>query len=1002
VSILTQLSSLAFKGAALATGGEALGFAADRVGAVLREQFSDQSQRLNRALKTASDRAWRAVELALAGSSWWDKARLSLASAEQRAFREQVQAFLRAHPLDNVDGHGPDFRGQCLAQLQAARKAGLLTRGQVDPDELARRVGDLARFGGDHNALVDAERRSLAEIVAQVRQHGYEALAAYLELRPASGPPVLLAAVRYFFHRELEKDAELFRGLAYARLEGLAEGQSAGFAELAEALEQHGDRLQGLLADVQAVVVQTHADVLDIKGELARQSQSLQELGQAVLGALAQHQLDRRELHGGDSLSVRDESERRLVRELVKRYRALPQQERRRLPALLNAVGKLEVVAGDFAAAQQDFREVATLVAEPSGRAEAAYNAYRAALEQRSWAEALASLQEATKLDAVRFAPFPLDKFEAEKVLGAGGFGVAFLCRNRHSGARVVIKTLRREGLERDLGDIFREAQTLEELEHPAIIRIRDCDYADAAHTRPYIVMDYFAAQNLAEHVEESGPLTTQELMPLARLVAEGLQRAHGRGILHRDVKPANLLVRRTTRGWEVKLIDFGLALHARAVGSTTKASLDHTLAGSSIAGTLDYAAPEQIGKLKGVAVGPCSDVHSFGKTCCFALFGTPQPTFQHWQQIPRELADLLGRCLAEQPRQRPPDFTAVLAELDRLPARERPVAKVVEMAAPEARLVEPPRPRPRRRRDEVERPRSRGAGVAVLVVLLVLGGLGVVVLGGVFMWMSGRGPGGGPSWQPPRLQQAGWPGNEPEVKYEPIPEAEFPQLLDELKGNASADRKRDIAGRLGETEPTRTQKDQHNKARTLRRLLATGGTNQEAVDDAEAKDAILQVSLALDPLTKVGDWKVQRLAARALRRWGTEKNVESLIPLTATIGANGDSVRLEACLALAHIKDPRGARTVAKLLEGNWPPDWGAARQSLIAFGPMAEEFVLPLLKSAASGARPTVLAILEAVGGEKSIEALQPLTTDDAAQKALTVIRARSAKAGKGAAEE
>ena len=94
------------------------------------------------------------------------------------------------------------------------------------------------------------------------------------------------------------------------------------------------------------------------------------------------------------------------------------------------------------------------------------------------------------------------------------------------------------------------------------------------------------------------------------------------------------------------------------------KSSLDRTLAGSSIAGTLEYAAPEQMGKLKGVAVGTYSDVYGFGRTCCFALFGTPQPTFQHWQKLPRGLADLLGRCLSEQPRERPQNFTEVLREL--------------------------------------------------------------------------------------------------------------------------------------------------------------------------------------------------------------------------------------------------------------------------------------------------------------------------------------------------
>ena len=66
------------------------------------------------------------------------------------------------------------------------------------------------------------------------------------------------------------------------------------------------------------------------------------------------------------------------------------------------------------------------------------------------------------------------------------------------------------------------------------------------------------------------------------------------------------------------------------------KSSLDRTLAGSSIAGTLEYAAPEQMGKLKGIPVGPYSDVFGFGKTCCFALFGTPAaaiPLEEHHEQ---------------------------------------------------------------------------------------------------------------------------------------------------------------------------------------------------------------------------------------------------------------------------------------------------------------------------------------------------------------------------------
>src|SRR5206468_916927 len=118
------------------------------------------------------------------------------------------------------------------------------------------------------------------------------------------------------------------------------------------------------------------------------------------------------------------------------------------------------------------------------------------------------------------------------------------------------------------------------------------------------------------------------EAVPLAKLVALGLRAAHGQGILHRDVKPANLLVKRpgepgasaTGGTWQAKLIDFGLAL--RRTGRETLLAATHTITGSSIAGTLEYAAPEQMGKLADVPVGPYSDVYGFARTFCYALFG--------------------------------------------------------------------------------------------------------------------------------------------------------------------------------------------------------------------------------------------------------------------------------------------------------------------------------------------------------------------------------------------
>jgi tRNA A-37 threonylcarbamoyl transferase component Bud32 len=237
-----------------------------------------------------------------------------------------------------------------------------------------------------------------------------------------------------------------------------------------------------------------------------------------------------------------------------------------------------------------------------------------------------------------------------------------------------VVKALVADDLDRDITQVFAEARILEELEHPAIIRLRDCDFVDPVRkARPYLVMDYFEGATLEDYVQEHGSLSAADWLALARPVADGLQAAHAKGILHRDVKPANLLVRREpgTPGdvaprWRVKLIDFGLALRREARHSTVNTGKrDRTILGASIAGTLDYAAPEQMGRLPGVAVGPYSDLYGFGKTCCYALFKTAQPAYQHWRKLPEPVAELIGHCIAEAPDERPPTFAAILDQLE-------------------------------------------------------------------------------------------------------------------------------------------------------------------------------------------------------------------------------------------------------------------------------------------------------------------------------------------------
>src|SRR5262245_47728755 len=199
--ITHNLSALALRqlvGGACSAAGLGPGEAAVAgVVGFLTRHFLDHSQRLTHALQRTNEQAWRALEVALAGESLWDRCKRVLASGEEKAFREQVQPFLAACPLGEL--HGRDaYRQLCLQELRAARKAGLLTDGTLDPAGLARQAGAFARFSNPQ-ALLDAEAQALLQVADDLRSAGHANLSAFVALRPQSGDPILVLAARYFF-----------------------------------------------------------------------------------------------------------------------------------------------------------------------------------------------------------------------------------------------------------------------------------------------------------------------------------------------------------------------------------------------------------------------------------------------------------------------------------------------------------------------------------------------------------------------------------------------------------------------------------------------------------------------------------------------------------------------------------------------------------------------------------------------------------------------------------
>lgn len=675
--IVTKLLALGLR---QVIGDTAMDLAGGVVGLV-RQRFTDHSMALPKALATANDRAWKALAIALAGDQFLDRIRMWFASSDDNGLREQVRRFLDSKPFP-FEGTAADFRQACLADLQKARKTKILTPDptQLDVEEVARQAADFQRFS-DPQKLIEGAKLVVAGLAEDLTAD-YPNLSRLLRQPTHSGPPLLVAAFAYFFRREVETNEELARGLLFEGLQRLSAGQAAAFADVGHVLDALGERFDNLLEQVlaqlgriEAVAVETHGAVLGLRDEMNHQKEQQRGLHKDVEKLLDWVHLLHRELRPADSLSIRGEAERHMVKQVVARYRALPPEQQRQFPALLNALGKLEVAVGEYQDAERDFESVAQQVSDPRAQAAAHLNAFHAALERRGWDKALKELRQAVALGGPQLAPFPIDRYEAERILGAGGFGVAFLCRHRHSKASVVIKALRADDLARDLDTVFEEANVLEQLQHPAIIRLRDCGYVGSDHTRPYLVMDYFDGLTLEAHVRQNGVLTVPECLHVAWQMAQGLQVAHAQQILHRDIKPGNVLIKlsegaRTASSprWQVKLIDFGLALQRQTVRQTVShaEALAHTALGNSITGTIDYAAPEQMGRLPGIAVGPHSDLYSFGKTCCYALFGTPQPGPKQWRHLSEEwLSDLLGDCLAEQPHERPESVTVVLARLD-------------------------------------------------------------------------------------------------------------------------------------------------------------------------------------------------------------------------------------------------------------------------------------------------------------------------------------------------
>jgi WD40 repeat protein/serine/threonine protein kinase len=347
-----------------------------------------------------------------------------------------------------------------------------------------------------------------------------------------------------------------------------------------------------------------------------------------------------------------------------------------------------------------------------------------------------AAQEEATESDAIPAELANHPRYRVVKLLGRGGMGDVYQAEHRLMHRIVALKLIKERCVRNPAAiDRFRrEVRAAARLVHPHIVTAYDAEQAGHLH---FLVMEYVDGVELAEVVKQQGPLPVWEACDYVRQAALGLQHAYEQGMVHRDIKPHNLMVTNVRKGESVrreaasatdaasasttsgvvKILDFGLAsLTAEGIVDTLVDDADATggLAASqltavgTIMGTPDYIAPEQA--IDAHSADIRADIYGLGCTLYYLLAGNPpfqestimgkllahsrqqaQPLSQLRQDVPAELESIVGRMMAKSPDDRfatPAEVAAALAPF----AGVAPASPVQSSAEPRPGLVPPRR----------------------------------------------------------------------------------------------------------------------------------------------------------------------------------------------------------------------------------------------------------------------------------------------------------------------
>lgn len=268
-----------------------------------------------------------------------------------------------------------------------------------------------------------------------------------------------------------------------------------------------------------------------------------------------------------------------------------------------------------------------------------------------------------------------LGHYRLLEMIGRGGMGTVYRAEHIYLRRQVALKVLNRAtmGGARLLHRFSSEARVIALLQHPNLVTCFDAGRSDRPATlggpQDYFVMEFIPGQDLHALVFEKGPLSPRRVCELFRQAAEALGEAHRHGLVHRDIKPGNILV---TAAWQAKVLDFGLARVPSA----------HMTEPGTLLGTIGYMAPEQANNPS--AVDARADLYGLGASMYWALTGrepypesgnpiqdlhrrmttSPPPVRQVRPEVPAELSELVERLMSTDPENRFPSARTLAAAL--------------------------------------------------------------------------------------------------------------------------------------------------------------------------------------------------------------------------------------------------------------------------------------------------------------------------------------------------